>query len=723
MPFQTFDGRISTKESRLNALSEKGTSDESCFKPYISNTAKEQECNDYLQELEIDFVTNNPEWRGRLYLTALNEYGVKKVVCSTLRPTLSNNSEFHDVRQANKLLSQFLSFEPLENHKKPPNFLPSPTSVLESRVGDAFDYATVLASFLLGAAYDAYVVYGEAPQWICQNDQQRCVLSEGQDCINEATLSLKSGLACFESNDDDATGVHCWVFIRAEARVPGMFYLEPTTGNIFSPCDAPYTKIYSIWNDKNIWIHTPMEIRGASFDLSDAKRWQPVFVSNVGESKQNKPNITRPPQSWVAPLSLDPRAIYQGSFRQCVLYNKAKLELFGNHENKYHLFQRKTFFEDDAMSNVQTCYEYFKENNPLKLQERVRYPKQMRLLEKYFPGHKSAIKEWSEESGKHRKVTFYPGTRLDGLISRIEIFGESVTETFRDRYDSLTSRCLHVRESSENQTKAMRLPGLRGNKDLIIVNMIETYEACAGINKHSIAKRTFIPGKGQIVIEYFPPDDRSLPKITTLCRSDVNDKEIDPVWADASLAEKKILDSARKLHNEISAVIEEATSVYTNYENKNRLTPRMVPNKKIQEENESDESDWLAPYIRARGMDPQGELTNHEEILLDCLQDLNERLDGREHIIRSRIEEETANISQLNARLRKCKDIERPHTEEPEHLEVADVLKKKEESETQLKVLQKRLDAHENLVQSKREALELKIKSDPRFELLLDDDS
>eukprot|EP00816_Leptocylindrus_hargravesii_P000881 CAMPEP_0196827992 /NCGR_PEP_ID=MMETSP1362-20130617/94442_1 /TAXON_ID=163516 /ORGANISM="Leptocylindrus danicus, Strain CCMP1856" /LENGTH=273 /DNA_ID=CAMNT_0042208649 /DNA_START=388 /DNA_END=1209 /DNA_ORIENTATION=- len=216
-------------------------------------------------------------------------------------------------------------------------------------------------------------------------------------------------------------------------------------------------------------------------------------------------------------------------------------------------------------------------------------------------------------------------------------------------------------------------------------------------------------GKGQIVSEYFPPDDRSLPKITTLCRSDVNDKEIDPIWADAMLAEKKCLDSARKLHNEISAVIEEATLVYTSNENKSRLTPRMAPNKKIQDENESDESDWLAPYIRARGLDPQGEITHHEEIRLDCLQDLNERLDGREHIIRSRIEEETANISQLNARLRKYNDEERSHTEEPEPLEVKDVLRKKEEAEIQLKVLQKRLDAHENLVQSKREVRKLSL--------------
>lgn len=471
MPFYTVDGRISTKESRLKALKKKGIPDEPCFKPYISNSAKEQECIDYLQDYEIDFVTNNPEWKDRLYLTAMNDHGVQKAVCTTLRPTLSNHTELHDVRKANKLLSQFLTFEPLEDHTKSPRSLPSPTLVIESGVGDVFDYANLLTSYLLGAAFDVYMVYGEAPEWICKNDQQRCVLTEGEDYINELALGARDGLTCFRSKDGEATGVHCWVFIRAEARVPGMFFLEPTTGNIFSPCDAPYTKIYSLWNDKNVWIHMPVNAKGASFDLSDTNVWQSVFASNV-ESQYSKPDIMRPPQSWVAPLTLDPEVISQETLRRCILYHEAKFEIVGcNHENKFNLSQRKTFFEDDAMVNVETCYEYFHENHPLKLKERIRHPKEMRLHELFYPGHKSAIKEWMEETGKCRKLTFYPGTRLDGLITRSESFGESITETFTGRYDSLTSRRFHVYESPENQTKAMRLPGVRGNKDLIIIDM------------------------------------------------------------------------------------------------------------------------------------------------------------------------------------------------------------------------------------------------------------
>lgn len=220
-----------------------------------------------------------------------------------------------------------------------------------------------------------------------------------------------------------------------------------------------------------------------------------------------------------------------------------------------------------------------------------------------------------------------------------------------------------------------------------------------------IAKRQFIPGKGRIISEYFPADDRSLPKITTLCRQDVNDMETDPIWAEVSLAEKECLDFARMLHTEVSAIIEEMTSIYTNPKNKNRPSQQIASESKRQEGKEADESDWLAQYMRNRKIDPRGSISQlqYEGIRRDCLHDLNERLDGRQNIIQLRIEEETENISRLDASLKRYHDEEGSPTDKPELTEIQEVLKKKEDAETQLKVLKKRLFAHDDLVQSKRE--------------------
>ena len=54
-----------------------------------------------------------------------------------------------------------------------PMFLLSPAMVLSTRHGDAFDYATLLCSLLLGAGFDAYVVYGYATKRMTLKDEQR----------------------------------------------------------------------------------------------------------------------------------------------------------------------------------------------------------------------------------------------------------------------------------------------------------------------------------------------------------------------------------------------------------------------------------------------------------------------------------------------------------------------------------------------------------------------
>ncbi|CAN0168524.1 unnamed protein product, partial [Ectocarpus fasciculatus] len=81
--------------------------------------------------------------------------------------------EIYDLEKCSEFVTNFLHYEPLERPTEPPSFLPSPGQVLEWTVGDCFDFAMVLCSLLLGAGYDAYVVYGTAPGWITVRDRTR----------------------------------------------------------------------------------------------------------------------------------------------------------------------------------------------------------------------------------------------------------------------------------------------------------------------------------------------------------------------------------------------------------------------------------------------------------------------------------------------------------------------------------------------------------------------
>jgi hypothetical protein len=67
--------------------------------------------------------------------------------------------------------------------------------VLSWGTGDSFDFAVLLTSYLNGAGYDAYVVYGNAPAWVTLRDQthMQCPLLQQAASHTHSTGSGASG--------------------------------------------------------------------------------------------------------------------------------------------------------------------------------------------------------------------------------------------------------------------------------------------------------------------------------------------------------------------------------------------------------------------------------------------------------------------------------------------------------------------------------------------------
>lgn len=120
--------------------------------------------------------------RRPLYLTPFNECAIPKFVCTTLRPTLLPFAELYQLEGCCRFVSDFLLYEHLEDPLHPPKHLPSPMSVLAWQSADSFDAANVLASLLLGAGFNAYVVVGYVPLSISLNAQTKteCVILEAE---------------------------------------------------------------------------------------------------------------------------------------------------------------------------------------------------------------------------------------------------------------------------------------------------------------------------------------------------------------------------------------------------------------------------------------------------------------------------------------------------------------------------------------------------------------
>lgn len=49
--------------------------------------------------------------------------------------------------------------------------------------------------------------------------------------------------------------VHAWVLLLPKKRgVTDPIFIEPTTGECFSPEDCPYEGVESVWNHQNFWV-------------------------------------------------------------------------------------------------------------------------------------------------------------------------------------------------------------------------------------------------------------------------------------------------------------------------------------------------------------------------------------------------------------------------------------------------------------------------------------
>jgi hypothetical protein len=188
----TAEGLVNTKQQRQRDIARQNYG--SAPASYITNSIKEELCLEYVNSF-IDQYTQAYRQRKVPYMIAENEFGVKKFVCSTLRPTLIPVPELYDVYECAAFVAGYTMFEPLDPPNEPPKYLFSPLQVLESHTGDCFDLSNLLCSFLLGAGYDAYVVYGYAPSFITLKDQSKTPCPMISHYSEGTVSSSSSGIA------------------------------------------------------------------------------------------------------------------------------------------------------------------------------------------------------------------------------------------------------------------------------------------------------------------------------------------------------------------------------------------------------------------------------------------------------------------------------------------------------------------------------------------------
>lgn len=279
------------------------------------------------------------------FMITENEHGIKKFICTTIRPTEIPYPELYDLYECASFIAGYIIYEPLENPLETPKCVMSPTQTLSNHTGDCFELSTVLCSYLIGSGYDAYVVNGYAPKYITLRDQSMtqcplvsgsiersnsvskndavCVTNdvsvppsytvpkapqvESQFLKEEAEKKIREGLDLFQlwipdefnpdARKDDIEKskkekrVHSWVLVCAGRKeVKEHVFIEPSTGRIYPVTNSPYVGIESIWNNTNYWINLYVEktIAEINFDLKNIKLWETCFISSIQKAAKNE---------------------------------------------------------------------------------------------------------------------------------------------------------------------------------------------------------------------------------------------------------------------------------------------------------------------------------------------------------------------------------------------------------------------------------------------------
>jgi len=179
--------KIKKGSQRLKLLEKEKENINNAPKSYISNTEKENMILKYVSNFNRQYTQQFPN-RKKLMLCPENEYGIKKFVCTTIRPTQLPFNEIYDYNACALFVANYIRYEPLEPSHELPTVLTSPTFTLEKQVGNCFECATLLVSLLRGVGYDAYIVSGYATADVTLLDESKVYFEPPQSYIKHDDL-------------------------------------------------------------------------------------------------------------------------------------------------------------------------------------------------------------------------------------------------------------------------------------------------------------------------------------------------------------------------------------------------------------------------------------------------------------------------------------------------------------------------------------------------------
>ncbi|KAJ3219909.1 hypothetical protein HDU67_008438 [Dinochytrium kinnereticum] len=690
------------QERRRKALEQQLLDKTKIPESYYTISKKEDLILKYVENFDRQYVQLYPG-RKELLLCPANEFGVKKFVCTTIRPTQLPFKELYDYRSCAKFVSDYLTYEVLEPPHELPTVLRSPTYTLRIQSGNCFDYSVLLVSLLRGFGYDAYVVSGYATRDITIMDETR---------TDSDTVEIK----LMNEDDDELKGlrIHAWVLVLPGKReVAEAFFIEPSTGKIFPTDNDNYLGVESVFSSCNYWVNMQVcydGLKGIHFDLGDNSKWEFVLLDNTQpgvisknidalqendnssddeDEEENTSEILDLPPSWVEKI-LVTREQFESrcpSGSKNITYKNARHEIFADYHRSDGMVSRITFFADDLKGFHGEIREKFK-NRRDKLIERIRVPHLGKIQEIFDPGRPHGLKEHVMIDGETTELHFFPNARSDGLVKRVE--GDNKVR-FRD-----FAGADDIDDKGEDVICRDRAN---------ILKMTEKFDRNHELpTSEDPAKKVYITSADKVNPYTKPPKKQHL--YAQLCSLLKSEQACLQATKNSERELREILQARQAEEREVTLMI----SVYDTIRNNTRL-----PNEEEKDAHKGDEEeskitnlDYLSPFLV--NYPNQTNLIRDEAVSVKdaCLKSLKERLIEKANIIQGRLEEVTAEYQRRQ--LAYSRNADSMTVEETD-----EYVRFCNEALFKIHILEKRLAKHKENAPEKYIELDTKLKSDLRL--------
>lgn len=565
-----------------------------------------------------------------------------------------------------------------------------------------------------------------------------------------------------EDDDDELKGlrIHAWVLVLPGKReVAEAFFIEPGTGRMYSTDNENYLGVESVFSSTNYWCNMQVcydGLKHISFDLGDNSKWEFILldstqpggfkkkdVENDDEEEEEKDDdanleVLDLPKSWVDAITVTQEQFESkcptGS--KTTIYKNAKCETFAEYHRADGMISRVTFFSNAETNFAGEIRETFS-NRKDKSRERLRIPITDTVHEFFDPGRLHGLKEHILISGATSEMHFFPETRFDGLVKRIEQEFK-IMEYFVDREDGLIYRSVTFDPDSGGVAEADY-----SEEQNAIFKMTEKFDNIQDTDFCSdrpVAKKTYFQDKIRVVYhlengniiasyrDYKKPTSDQKNNLTDIASGfEVNPyakpekkqhlyTQLSNLMKSEQLCLQNIKNSAREAKEILmSRSAEEkdivlTTSIFDTTRNRQNMPTEQEKetHKADEEDSSSKDLDYLSPFLVNYS---SGHILSREEALSVkdmCLKNLKERLIEKANIIQGRLDEITSEYQRRQ--LAYSRNADSMTVEETEaYVTFCN------EALFRIHILEKRLAKHKEAAPDKYIELDGKVRTDPRL--------